>query len=374
LGLVSFCLVVYYNNRNRLRSGILTIFTNRLGDGLFLLSFFFMFLTGTFFFDILFGSFYFLYFLIFFGGVTKSAQIPFSSWLPAAIAAPTPVSSLVHSSTLVTAGVYVLIRFNPVLDFVGRYASFFCLLTMFLGGLGACFETDLKKVVAISTLSQLGLMVLVLSFGMWEMSYLHMVIHAFFKSILFLSSGYVIYFTFGGQDFRASGGFRSFGLVHLFVFSRVLCLIGFPFLLGFYSKDTIIRMFSFFFGVTFYSFFMLSCVLTVFYRLRFFFLLFSLTRFGSLHCEEESVTYFFSSVFLFFFCCFLGFFYFWFFLSGQFLFLRGPDYILGIVFLLLFFFNSFLLDSLHFFYSFFYSMVFLKWLSSGGLSSFITNF
>jgi len=119
LGLVSFCLVIFYCNASRLDSGLLTVFSNRLGDVFFLVSFYFFSLGGRFNFD----SFSvkipltFVMFL-FFGAITKSAQIPFSSWLPAAIAAPTPVSSLVHSSTLVTAGIYVLIRYHYILQFV----------------------------------------------------------------------------------------------------------------------------------------------------------------------------------------------------------------------------------------------------------------
>lgn len=104
--------------------------------------------------------------LIFLGAITKRAQIPFSSWLPAAMAAPTPVSSLVHSSTLVTAGVYVLIRFNYVFHLLGaRVLKRVSILTIILGGVVALSEKDIKKVVAISTLRQLGLMLFVISSG-----------------------------------------------------------------------------------------------------------------------------------------------------------------------------------------------------------------
>jgi len=113
LGLVSFCLVLFYTGATSLMSGLLTMFSNRIGDSFFLVSFFIMFNRGYFFliFFSFFNRFFFIVLLLF-GAITKSAQVPFSAWLPAAIAAPTPVSSLVHSSTLVTAGLYVLIRFN----------------------------------------------------------------------------------------------------------------------------------------------------------------------------------------------------------------------------------------------------------------------
>jgi len=108
--------------------------------------------------------FWFLVFL-FFGRITKRAQVPFSAWLPAAMAAPTPVSSLVHSSTLVTAGVFVLIRYHYLFFFGGRFFLFFSLGTMLLAGFCACIEKDYKKVIAMSTLSQLGMILFILSVG-----------------------------------------------------------------------------------------------------------------------------------------------------------------------------------------------------------------
>lgn len=106
-------------------------------------------------------------FLLVLAAMTKRAQIPFSAWLPAAMAAPTPVSALVHSSTLVTAGVYLLIRFRPSLAGSLAQSGLLILarLTMFMAGLGANFETDLKKIIALSTLSQLGVMMTILSLG-----------------------------------------------------------------------------------------------------------------------------------------------------------------------------------------------------------------
>jgi len=161
---VSFCLVVYYNNISRLVSGLLTVFTNRLGDVMFLVVFYFLFLSGTNLFTFMFYKTHpLLIILMMFGALTKSAQIPFSSWLPAAIAAPTPVSSLVHSSTLVTAGVYVLIRFNNIFSsYIARF-SFLFVITIFFAGLGACLENDIKKVVAMSTLRQLSFIILCIS-------------------------------------------------------------------------------------------------------------------------------------------------------------------------------------------------------------------
>jgi len=119
LGLFSFCLVIFYGNSLSLESGLVTVFRNRIGDVFFLVCFFLFSFRGWFRFDSFsFGPLYVLLVFLFFGSITKRAQVPFSAWLPAAIAAPTPVSSLVHSSTLVTAGIYVLIRYHYLFDFL----------------------------------------------------------------------------------------------------------------------------------------------------------------------------------------------------------------------------------------------------------------
>lgn len=270
LGLVSFCLVVFYRNHGSLESGLVTVFSNRVGDVFFLLSFFFFFVSGGFgygrgltFFRGLFFSFLFL------GAITKRAQVPFSAWLPAAMAAPTPVSSLVHSSTLVTAGVYVLIRFFYFFSFLNYlWLKLFFLFTIVLAGACANLEKDFKKVVAISTLSQLGLMLFVLSVGVWVLAFLHLVIHAFFKRMLFLRTGSLISHLGGNQDSRFYGGRGLSYCSFLFFIVRGVCLMGFPFYIGFYSKDLIILMSSLGLGLFFYLIFLVGCMLTVLYRFR----------------------------------------------------------------------------------------------------------
>jgi len=173
--------------------------------------------------------------MLFIGCFTKRAQAPFSAWLPAAMAAPTPVSSLVHSSTLVTAGVYVMLRYN-VLFFDSSVICSVSLVTLLVGGVRACFEKDLKKVVAMSTLSQLGVMLYRLSLGFWNLCFVHMSMHALFKSLLFLSCGSLMSGLGGGQDSRFFG--FSFSSVSGVCFlTSVLSLCGFPFSVGFYSKD-----------------------------------------------------------------------------------------------------------------------------------------
>ena len=248
LGLVSFLLVVYYGNFRSLRSGLITIFINRLGDMGIIFSIYYFFRVG---------GFSLLNLYEFFGGVLivslflacfrMRAQFPFNSWLPAAISAPTPVSSLVHSSTLVTAGVYLACRFFYLFSFFG-FVFYFCIVscfTMLIAGLVACLEVDLKKVIAISTLSQLGLMIFVLGVGYLRLSFFHLTCHALFKAMLFLSGGVFIAGVFGGQDSRLIGlRYYLTGLNFLFFVFSNFSLIGLFYFTGFFSKDSIIERFS----------------------------------------------------------------------------------------------------------------------------------
>jgi NADH-ubiquinone oxidoreductase chain 5 len=377
LGLVSFLLVVFYPNSSSLDSGLITVFSNRVGDVFFLVSFLFFYSVGSSSFDSF--SFDFLPFLllfIFFGGITKSAQIPFSAWLPAAIAAPTPVSSLVHSSTLVTAGVYVFVRFNYIFSYFDFFfLSFLFLSTIVLSGLCAILEKDFKKIVAISTLRQLGMIMFVLSIGLWVLSFIHMIIHAFFKSMLFLRTGSIISQARGLQESRFYGGFVfSFSSFVYFVVS-CLCLSGFPFFIGFYSKDFIISSFSFFGGVFFYYFFILGCLFTVAYRARLIYEGFFLAFGGFCFLSLKETSYFFLPVlFLFFNCWVLGGAFYWVFLSDFIFSFFLFDLFFGIL-LLLFGIITFLYIKIFYRFFFFLSNVlFLRWGFNGGASSFNSKF
>lgn len=184
-------------------------------------------------------------FFVCLAGITKRAQIPFSAWLPAAMAAPTPVSSLVHSSTLVTAGVYLLIRFNNILLNRGLslFVLFISIITIMMAGLNANLEQDIKKVVALSTLSQLGLIIITLRLGFRDLAFFHLITHAIFKSTLFLRVGFIIHSIRGYQDRRKIRGLRTSSPVFRVVFGITnLALCGFPFLAGFYSKDIILEL------------------------------------------------------------------------------------------------------------------------------------
>nr|QIV24712.1 NADH dehydrogenase subunit 5 [Eboraphyllus middletoni] len=277
LGLVSYCLVVYYQNIKSFNSGMLTVLSNRIGDVALLLSISWM---------LNYGSWSYIYYLEFMkmdfsmslvsylvvlAAMTKSAQIPFSSWLPAAMAAPTPVSSLVHSSTLVTAGVYLLIRFN--LCFSNNLMYFLLLIasmTMFMSGLGANFEFDLKKIIALSTLSQLGLMISILAMGNYCLCFFHLLTHALFKALLFMCAGNFIHNLSNCQDIRFMGGLVNYMPLTCSFFN--ICnfsLCGLPFFSGFYSKDLIAEFMSMqILSIFIYVIFYLSIGLTVCYSFR----------------------------------------------------------------------------------------------------------
>nr|YP_009917452.1 NADH dehydrogenase subunit 5 [Drabescus ineffectus]QLJ57900.1 NADH dehydrogenase subunit 5 [Drabescus ineffectus] len=247
LGLVSYCLVIYYNSVKSYLAGMITCLINRLGDIGLLISISWIFSYGSWNF-IFYKDFYdeLIFYLIIISSFTKSAQIPFSVWLPAAMAAPTPVSSLVHSSTLVTAGVYLLIRFYSISIFMNEFFLYISILTMIMSSVCANYEHDLKKIIALSTLSQLGLMMSSLFMGLVDLSYFHLLSHAMFKSLLFLCSGIIIHLMGGCQDIRMMGSICLIMPITCCCFNiSNISLCGFPFLSGFYSKDLIVESSSF---------------------------------------------------------------------------------------------------------------------------------
>nr|YP_009164820.1 NADH dehydrogenase subunit 5 [Tityus serrulatus]AKU46796.1 NADH dehydrogenase subunit 5 [Tityus serrulatus] len=245
LGLISYCLVIYYQNPRSFNAGMITVLSNRIGD-VFILS-----AIGL---SLNFGSWNILsmnllskdmipLFLIMIAAMTKSAQIPFSAWLPEAMAAPTPVSALVHSSTLVTAGVFLMIRFHNTLS--SKLSTFLLIsstMTMLMAGLSATLEMDLKKIIALSTLSQLAIMMTALSLNMWKLAYFHMLTHALFKALMFLCAGFVIHSTMNNQDMRKIKIplFPS-PIISMAMMTASITLMGLPFSSAFYSKDMILE-------------------------------------------------------------------------------------------------------------------------------------
>nr|BBB55895.1 NADH dehydrogenase subunit 5 [Oncomelania hupensis nosophora] len=247
LGIVSFALVIYYQNMKSLGAGMLTIMANRIGDVMILLSIGILVLQGHWIINLMWDFHLSMYLVltITVAAMTKSAQIPFSAWLPAAMAAPTPVSALVHSSTLVTAGVFLLIRFYPFLSESSVFQPvllFISVLTLLLAGIGANYENDLKKIIALSTLSQLGVMMMSLGMGMVSLSLFHLYTHALFKALLFLCAGMIIHNSSNYQDIRSMGLISKQAPLTIACLNIAnLSLCGAPFLSGFYSKDLILE-------------------------------------------------------------------------------------------------------------------------------------
>nr|YP_010464230.1 NADH dehydrogenase subunit 5 [Strongylium pinfaense]UUL71607.1 NADH dehydrogenase subunit 5 [Strongylium pinfaense] len=277
LGLVSYCLVIYYQNVKSYNAGMITALSNRVGDVALLIGIAWMLNFGgwnyVFYLEEFKGDFYMsiISWMVLLAAMTKSAQIPFSSWLPAAMAAPTPVSSLVHSSTLVTAGVYLLIRFNFAFgENLMYFLVFVSGMTMFMSGLGASFEFDLKKIIALSTLSQLGLMMMILGLGGYKLAFFHLLTHALFKALLFMCAGNVIHGMGNCQDIRYMGGLINFMPITCCYFNICnLSLCGLPFLSGFYSKDLVAEVMSMgYLNLYVYFIFYLSVGLTVCYSFR----------------------------------------------------------------------------------------------------------
>nr|YP_009643487.1 NADH dehydrogenase subunit 5 [Dysdercus decussatus]APO08929.1 NADH dehydrogenase subunit 5 [Dysdercus decussatus] len=358
LGLVSYCLVIFFQNYKSFSAGMLTILTNRVGDVAILFSISWFLSNGSWHFlyylHFDFFWYYILLFLLVLAAFTKSAQIPFSSWLPAAMAAPTPVSALVHSSTLVTAGVYLMIRFNSLFkSFDITFLLILSILTMFMSGLGASFEFDLKKIIALSTLSQLGLMMGILFIGSYNISFFHLLTHAFFKALLFLCAGLIIHCMNDSQDIRYMGGLINHFPYTLSAFCVAnMSLCGFPFLSGFYSKDLameFVQMNTFNFFI--YFLFISSIALTVFYTLRLvYFILYGYLGVSSLCLYEEDLIMLTSMIFLVFMGLFAGVFLSWFIFSYP-IFIFIP-LVLKIIPLILLFFSSifvYLLNLIYFY-------------------------
>jgi NADH-quinone oxidoreductase subunit L len=224
---------------------------------------------------------------LFIGATGKSAQIPLFTWLPDAMAGPTPVSALIHAATMVTAGIFLVVRSNfffelaPMTQEIMLYIG---LVTSLVAAFIALRQNDIKKVLAYSTVSQLGLMFVALGMGAYTAAIFHVTTHAFFKALLFLGSGSVIHAMSDEQDIRKMGGLKKFiPITHLTFLIGTLAIAGFPFLSGFYSKDEILAH-AIMHSSIIYTFLMLSVALTAVYMFRLYFLVFH----GNFRGSEET--------------------------------------------------------------------------------------
>jgi NADH-ubiquinone oxidoreductase chain 5 len=230
LGVVSFLLIVYYINYESISNGLFTIFQNRIGD-----LFFVLFLVGNL--SLRIGNRVWVNFGLTFlivGACVKRAQFPFNSWLLAAIRAPTPISSLVHSSTLVVAGVYVLLQFSYCLRGGLVVLKFLRLLTLFYRRVGLLGEFDMKKLIAYSTMSHVGLIIYLLRFQLFKVVYFHLNVHAMFKSLMFICFGFVMLVSYHRQDKRLVRFIHLNPFVKMIYYLSSICLAGLPFLRSFF--------------------------------------------------------------------------------------------------------------------------------------------
>ncbi|MFO7747392.1 MAG: NADH-quinone oxidoreductase subunit L [Orrella sp.] len=218
---------------------------------------------------------------LFIGAMGKSAQVPLHSWLPDSMEGPTPISALIHAATMVTAGIYMVSRFSPLFEFSDVALS----LMIVVGGIGALFlgilgvvQNDIKRVIAYSTLSQLGYMTVALGASAYSVGIFHMMTHAFFKSLLFLAAGSVIMAVHHNQDIRYMGGLRKYmPITYITFLIGGLALSAFPFTAGFYSKEHIIEAAGYanVWGANFaYICVLLGAFVTSLYTFRVFFVVF----------------------------------------------------------------------------------------------------
>jgi NADH-ubiquinone oxidoreductase chain 5 len=179
------------------------------------------------------------------GAMAKSSQVGLHVWLPMAMEGPTPVSALIHAATMVTAGVYLLMRSSPLIEY-GSTVLIICLwlgaITTIFSSLIGLFQQDIKKVIAYSTMSQLGMMVIAIGLSAYNVALFHLINHAFYKGLLFLGAGSVIHAVGDNQDFRKYGGLIKYlPLTYSIILIASLSLVAFPFMTGFYSKDFILE-------------------------------------------------------------------------------------------------------------------------------------
>jgi NADH-quinone oxidoreductase subunit L len=234
---------------------------------------------------------------LFIGAMGKSAQFPLHVWLPDSMEGPTPISALIHAATMVTAGIFMVARMSPLFELSDTALSFVLVIgsitALFMGFMGI-IQNDIKRVVAYSTLSQLGYMTIALGSSAYSIAVFHLMTHAFFKALLFLGAGSVIIGMHHDQDIRNMGGLRKYmPITWITSLLGSLALIGTPFFSGFYSKDSIIEAVALtnIWGSGFANFAVLASVfVTAFYSFRMYFLVFhGAERFGKSHHASEPV-------------------------------------------------------------------------------------
>lgn len=289
VGLCSYLLIGFWFKNTQYNNAAKKAFImNRIGDLGFLLGMFLIFqVFGSFDYAIVFGKaavfdgcpcvIFWICILLFIGAIGKSAQIPLYTWLPDAMAGPTPVSALIHAATMVTAGVYMIARSGILYALAPDSLLLVAIIGIFTAIFAASialYQNDIKKVLAYSTVSQLGYMFLALGVGSFTGAVFHLMTHAFFKALLFLGAGSVIHALDGEQDITKMGGLKKFLPVTYFTFlAATMAISGIPPFSGFFSKDEILIN-AYGFSFILWVLGILGAVLTTFYMFRLFFLVF----------------------------------------------------------------------------------------------------
>jgi len=301
IGVVSYLLINFYFTRIQANKAAILAFTmNRGGDMLMSIGFFAIFaLFGTFNYSQIFTlvpymnelAISIIALLLLGGALAKSANIPLHSWLPGSMEAPTPVSALLHAATLVTAGIYLLLRSSPLLEYSPDALLVIVIIgstTAFFAGTCGLLGNDLKRIIAFSTISQLGYMMMAIGLSQYNVALMHTVNHAFFKALLFLGAGAVIHSFQDQQDVRRMGGLIKFlPFIYSAMLAGSLSLLATPFLTGFYSKDLILELaygqynFS---GIYAYTLGSITAGITAFYSFR----LISLVFLGTANGAKQS--------------------------------------------------------------------------------------
>jgi NADH-ubiquinone oxidoreductase chain 5 len=312
IGVVSYLLINYYFTRIQSNKAAILAFTmNRGGDMLMSIGFFAIFsIFGSLNYSEIFSlvpsfassaindnTITIITLFLLGGALAKSANIPLHSWLPGSMEAPTPVSALLHAATLVTAGIYLLIRVSPILEYSSTALLVITIIgstTAFIAATSGLLANDLKRIIAFSTISQLGYMMMAIGLSQYNVALMHTVNHAFFKALLFLGAGAVIHSFADQQDVRKMGGLIKFlPFTYSVMLTGSLSLLATPYLTGFYSKDLILEL-AFgqynFSGIYAYILGSLTAGITAFYSFRLISLVFLTTPNGSKNSYLNSLS------------------------------------------------------------------------------------
>jgi len=305
VGVCSYLLVSFWFTRIAANQSSLAAFlTNRVGDALLIIGMFMLlWALGNLDYNVVFSLSPYMNeniitligICLLIGAMAKSSQVGLHIWLPMAMEGPTPVSALIHAATMVTAGVYLLIRSSPLIE----YSSTVLLICLWLGAITTVFSSliglfqqDIKKIIAYSTMSQLGMMVIAIGLSSYNIAIFHLMNHAFYKGLLFLGAGAVIHAVGDNQDLRKYGGLISFlPLTYTVILIASLSLVAFPFMTGFYSKDFILESAYgqyFFSSINVYFIATIGAIFTTLYSVKVIYLTFLTNPNGSINYYKNA--------------------------------------------------------------------------------------